>query len=353
MSEPTPSLLDAAGDPDELATRWFARRRSGRMSPREAADLETWLARDPANRAAFDAVEFTWRAADVLRTDPDVLALREAAMRPQPLRRPRLVFGAMAASLCLVVAGGWAAVGSGALSNLLVDIGVFPGMHDQEFRTGVGQRATVKLPDGSTVTLNTDTVLRTRAARDRRLVYLDRGQAYFRVAHDRARPFIVTAAGRTVTAVGTAFDVRVDARLFQVTLVEGKVRVETPIQVAAAAGRPRPAPSVQVTEMTAGSQLAAADGQHWSLTSANVAKETGWLRGQLIFEREPLGEVAAELNRYSTKKIVIRDPKVAATPVTAAFKAGDVDGFVRAVEDYHFARIAADGDASVELAAPS
>ncbi len=330
MTEP----LDLQGDADDVATAWFARRRSGAMTADEAARLEAWLAADPAHRAAFDATELTWKAADALRSEPGVLALREAALQARPDRR-RLAF-AIAASLAIALVGSGVLLASGALP--------FRQMHDQEFRTGVGQQATVKLPDGSVVTLNTDTVLRTRAAKGRRLLYLDKGQAYFRVAKDPSRPFIVAAGGRTVTAVGTAFDVMVGPKAFKVTLVEGKVRVEAPVEKTKA---------VQVTELTPGSQLAAADDKHWTLASTDVAKETGWLRGQLIFERERLGDVAAELNRYSTKKIVVLDEKAAETPVTAAFKPGDVDGFVRAVRDYGFVRVVADGEDSVEIEAAS
>src|SRR5690606_34195438 len=110
---------------------------------------------------------------------------------------------ALAAGLAIAILGG-----SGVLTvqNLL---GPKP-LATQAFRTELGQRSTVTLPDGSVVTLNTDTVVRTRADGERRLVYLDKGQAFFEVAKDPRRPFVVTAAGRTVTALGTAFDVRVD-----------------------------------------------------------------------------------------------------------------------------------------------
>ena len=207
-------------DRDEIATVWFARRRSGSMPAAELAELEAWLAADPANRAAYDAVDLTWRAAEALRSDPEVLALREEALKARYLPRRRLMGVGLAAA---------AVIGAVLLSPLaLTSVGALRALHDQEFRTGVGQQATVKLPDGSVVTLNTDTVLRTRADKGQRLLFLDKGQAYFKVAHDPAHPFVVAAGGRTVTALGTQFDVRVGPREFRVTLVQGKVRVEAP-----------------------------------------------------------------------------------------------------------------------------
>jgi transmembrane sensor len=331
-------------DRDEIATAWFARRRSGSMPAAEAAELEAWLAADPANRAAYDAVDLTWRAAEALRSDPEVLSLREEALKARYLPRRRLMGVGLAAA---------AVIGAVLLSPLaLTSVGALRALHDQEFRTGVGQQATVKLPDGSVVTLNTDTVLRTRADKGQRLLFLDKGQAYFKVAHDPAHPFVVAAGGRTVTALGTQFDVRVGPREFRVTLVQGKVRVEAPATAVglalAKAGAPITPGPVQATEMTAGSEFAATDNRHWNVTTTDVDKETSWLRGQLIFERERLGDVAEELNRYSTKKIVV-DGDAANIPVTAAFKAGDVDGFVRAVKDYGFVRVVSENNKAVEL----
>ncbi|HEX5777003.1 MAG TPA: FecR domain-containing protein [Caulobacteraceae bacterium] len=342
-----PLHLEHDADRDEIATAWFARRRSGVMTAEEGARLETWLDADPANRAAYDAVELTWRAADALRAEPEVLSLREEALKARFVPRRRLMAAAVAAA---------AVIGGVLLSPLaLGSVGALRALHDQEFRTGVGQQATVKLPDGSVVTLNTDTVLRTRQAEGRRLLFLDKGQAYFKVARDPSRPFVVAAGGRTVTALGTAFDVRVSPREFKVTLVEGKVRVEAPASVVglalAKAGAPVAPGPVQATEMTAGSELAASDYRHWNVTTTDVERETSWLRGQLIFERERLGDVVEELNRYSTKKIVVLDKAAADTPITAAFRPGDIDGFVRAVRDYGFVEVVREGEKTVELRA--
>lgn len=339
--------LDPHADRDEVATAWFARERSGAMTTAEAAELEAWQEADPANRAAYDAVALTWRAAEALRADPEILSLREEALKARYLPKR----GFMAAGLAAAALAGAIVLAPLALTS----VNAVRTLHDQEFRTGVGQQATVKLPDGSLVTLNTDSVLRTRQVEGKRMLYLDKGQAYFKVARDPSRPFIVAAGGRTVTALGTAFDVRVSPREFKVTLVEGKVRVEAPASAVglalAKAGAPAAGP-VQATEMTAGSELAATDYRHWNVTTTDVDRETSWLRGQLIFERERLGDVVEEMNRYSTKKIVV-DERAAATPITAAFKPGDIDGFVRAVRDYGFVEVVSDGEKAVELRAAS
>jgi len=247
------------------------------------------------------------------------------------------------------------AVLGGGVAGVQVLTGPKP-LATQAFRTDVGQRSTVTLPDGSTVTLNTDTVVRTRADGEQRLVYLEKGQAYFKVAKDRRHPFVVTAAGRTITALGTAFDVRVDRGALKVVLVEGKVRVEalsagpaatvrTP-QGPVAALAPQPG---QATEMVAGSQLVAPDDADWRLTRTDVVRETSWTRGQIIFDDEPLGAVVEELNRYSDKKMVVAGDGLAATPISGTFKPGDLHGFAQALEGYRLARVEDETEREVRI----
>ena len=341
-----------AGDVDDVAAAWFARQRAGDMTAAEAGALEAWLAADPAHRAALDALDRAWQRAELARHDPEILAWRERA-RLRPAWPRRLALRAVAASLAVAVLGGGSLWGLGA-AGLLPGHGRFS---NQEFQTDLGQRATFTLPDGSKVTLNTDTRLRTRAVQGRRLVYLDRGQAFFRVAKDPSRPFVVQAAGRTITAIGTAFDVRVDRRQFEVTLVEGKVRVEAPAPPPAPAtegakAAPKPAVVVlQATEMAAGSQLLAADDRGWSVRQADTAKETSWLAGRLMFENEPLGAVAEEFGRYSDQKIVFADPSLAGMPISGTFRSGDVETFVRALEKYQLARVESRTESAVRLTA--
>lgn len=330
-------------DLDHTAARWYSRARSGAMSPQEETAFEAWLDADPQNRAAYDAIDLAWGALGLVRDHPRVMAMRES-LPPEPnrfLARP-WARRAVAACAAAVIAGA-------GLSAAWLVWRPSDELANQAFRTGVGQKATINLPDGTEVTLNTGTVLRTRADHDRRLVYLDQGQAFFRVAHDKSHPFIVHAAGRTVTAIGTAFDVRVDHGRFSVTLVEGKVRVEQPVAPAKAPQAATPARSVQSTDMVAGSELVAAADQQWTIAPTDIVKATSWVHDQLIFEREPLSQVVDEMNRYSVRKIVIADARVGRTLVSGNFRPGDVESFARALEAYRYARISADTPDGIEL----
>jgi len=333
---------------EEAAGAWFARRRSGAMTPAEAKALDAWLAEDTRHAAAFETIGRAWGEVEDLRRAPEILALREQARGRRSGLTRAVVSRAAAACLALAVIG---TGGYGLKASGLIDLRRFS---DQSYATRVGEKTAVTLPDGSVVTLNTDTVLRTRASRDKRLVYLDRGQAFFRVAHDTERPFEVHAAGRTVTAVGTAFDVRVDRGRFEVTLVEGKVRVAAPVRPAAPAkpGQPAAPPAVRTTEMLAGDQLVATTDREWSLARTDAVRETSWLIGRLKFEARPLGDVVAEFNRYSPRKVVVDDPSLAARPISGAFRADDQDAFIAALEVAHLARVGSQDDDSVHLTRP-
>lgn len=307
----------------EAAVDWFFRRQSPAFTVAEAEAFERWLAGSSENRDAFEAVEAFWagagQAQDLPRFDAKRGQILKDIDRVRVTRRAGVV-GAAVLAFAAVVGGAYELTAPKALVT-------------QSFSTSVGQQATVTLPDGSVMTLNTDTVVRTKADAERRLVYLDKGQAFFRVAKDKRHPFVVTAAGRTVTALGTAFDLRVDGGELKVLLVEGKVRVAaasaSPSRGSgpAAVAQASPAHSVRTTEMEPGSQLVASHDGDWRLSRVNVDQQTSWLRGKIVFDDEALGDVVAELNRYSKRKMIITDQRLAQARLSGIYQPGDVKEF--------------------------
>lgn len=332
----------------DQAMGWVLRRERGVLSAVEMAAFETWLSQSPGHGEIFASTESFWAATAHLERHPRMAEKRRWALAAT--RRARVMRQAAAAGVAALVLG----VGGMAFFHSSDDPRP---LATQAFSTAVGQQATITLPDGSTLTLNTDTRVRTVANRDRRLVYLDRGQAFFRVAKDPHHPFVVTAGGRTVTALGTAFEVRVDDGALKVVLVEGRVRVESarpqtpqPPEGASATEIPAPAASM-TTDMSAGSQLVAPDDADWRLTRTNVARETSWLRGQIIFDDEALGDVVAELNRYSTRKMAFADKRLAERRISGIYTPGDVHGFALALRDANVAGVKEEPDGRIRIIA--
>jgi len=330
--------------PAEQALDWFVRRRG---AVREASEREFHAWRQVRENAAIYAeLERTWAAAGEAAEHPEVAAWVDGLDRSVDRRR----FGRHA------VAAGLAAAVLAVSGFGLYDLVTPKRLVDQAFRTAVGQQATVSLPDGSIITLNTDTAVRTEADKDRRLVFLDRGQAFFKVAHDRAHPFIVTAAGRTVTALGTAFDVRVDHGTLKVVLIEGRVRVEpaVPGPPPSGSGGERAvsrSPTPVATELGPGTELVARNDADVRVSRADVAQETSWLNGKIVIRDAPLAQAIAELNRYSIRKIVLDDPTLADRHVSGVFIPGDLNGFARALATSGLARVSTQDDVEVRVAA--
>lgn len=333
----------------DAAVEWFLRRSVAPLTPEEAAAFEAWLDASPANREAYATVTEFWAAAAQLENLPRFEGKRQTILRT--MDRARTTRRA-------AMVGAFAALAVGITGVGVVGLSGPKPLATQAFKTAVGQQATVTLPDGSVVTLNTDTVVRTKADDGRRMVYLDKGQAFFRVARDRRHPFIVSAGGRTVTALGTAFDVRLEAGALKVVLVEGKVRVEAPalapssslVPGSPAGAGPATRP-MRSTDMEAGSQLVALGESDWRLTRADIERETSWTSGKIVFDDESLGDVVAELNRYSSRKIVIADAHLTGERISGVYKPGDIEGFARALRHTGLAELREDSSGQVRIVA--
>lgn len=332
MTSTTP-VNDRHDDPDSAAAAWFARLQGDAVLVEDRRAFERWLAADPRNTTAWARCQDVWSGLSLLDADPALAALRADALAAEDA--PSRGFsrrGLLTAAGLVAMVGGGAAVGWRVLGEKRAPAA--GSSADPTFTTAVGELSTFHLADGSMVTLSTDSAVRVDPwDRERRLT-LVRGQAFFKVAKDVARPFVVAVGDKLVTAVGTAFDVRLDPGKLSVTLVEGRVRIAGP--------SPR---GDRMVEMSAGSRFVAADAADWTIAAIDTAKESSWLQGRLVFDGEPLSAVVDEMNRFSTRKLRVADPVVAATPVSGVFKTGQVDAFVAAVRSYGLADIGrADGD---------
>lgn len=324
------------GLPDSAAG-WLARLRSRALTPAEQRAFDAWIEKD-ANRVAFDQMSRLWSDMESVRAHPAVLSMREQALATAAAGSRARWTGAVAAG---VVAFG-IALGAIAFHYRTAQTPVASQDTAMDYETRVGQKSTITLADGSLVVLDTDSAIRAWSTATERRIRLTRGRAFFDVAKDSARPFSVTAGSNTVTALGTSFDVELTAAAMEVTLVSGQLRVHGEGSAAAEHG----------VEMHAGQRLIATSDQPWTLRDADSRIDTGWLRGQLVFDEAPLGDIAAALNRYSMKKIVIDDPRVASKKLSAVLVAGDIDTFIQAAGTLGLARVGANDAQRVELVEP-
>ena len=293
---------------EERAAAWLVRRDQPEWSAADDQALERWLAESDAHKVALWRLEAGWDATARLAATRGPVVERRSPVRWLDSRRLQ----ALAASLILIC------LFAAALAPEWLRSEPPPLRH---FATAVGEHRALRLPDGSAVTLNTASTMRTAIDGGRRNVWLDRGEAYFDVAHDTRRPFVIHAGDRIVTVLGTRFSVRRDGRMVTVAVVEGRVRVED----AAGSGRGRAA-------VIAAGNVAISRGKSMLLTDrapARVEAALSWRRGMLTFDRTTLGEAAAEFNRYNHRQIRIADPQAAQIRMGGTFEATDIDAFAR------------------------
>lgn len=229
----------------------------------------------------------------------------------------------------------WAwGIGAGLAASLVLTAAWLLWPQASGYRTPVGGLESVPMADGSTVTLNTDTALTLAVTQRERRVTLEHGEAFFEVAKDPTRPFVVQAGRHSVIAVGTQFAVRRDGADTQVVVTEGTVRLE-------GADAQQSAGSASVRMSRSGTELLPAGTvAHAGDAGVLVQKETpseaeehlSWRQGVLVFHDATLADAVAEFNRYNVRQVVIDDPSVAAFKVAGDFRATNVDAFVRLLE---------------------
>lgn len=313
--------------PTQAAARWLANEDRYELAYVEAFDA--WLADSDANRAAWDTAEAMWASFDDAEENALIAAMHRAARQARPEPAPRAWWPQLlAASLVVAVASGVLFAGIqdkwlGRSHDPVVVANVDPmtRIGEPDFVSAKGQKSIVDLPDGSRLTLDSDSAVDVAFANGRRDLRLVRGRAFFDVAHDPDQPFAVEAGGRVVTALGTQFDVRLTPGQTRVVLVEGSV------SVASAKDGP-PTPSVRLRP---GEAFAAEDGRPGSVGPADVDADEAWRQGFVEFNDEPLSNAVVTLNRYTRAQVVIKDPKVASLRITGMFRTGDIQRFGRTV----------------------
>jgi transmembrane sensor len=189
----------------------------------------------------------------------------------------------------------------------------------REFATSVGGHETIRMADGTLIELNTDTTAHVLDRGDLRKVTLNKGEAYFQVVHNKAKPFVVVVGNRKIVDLGTKFLVRQDAAKIQVSVFEGLVRFE-----------PGQSHSKPVALSAGETLVASAKSFHIAkATSPEVTEALGWRRGLLVFYRKPLADAATEFNRYNSQQIVVVGNDLGHMPVTGTLSATDPDQFIR------------------------
>lgn len=270
------------------AVTWFAAMHADEVTASTRSAFRAWLRRDARHRTAYAEIERIWSAA------PDLPAVR-SQRRASRLALTRRALG-KAAIAAVIGGGGWL----GYQQYFLGD-----------YRTGAGERKSVRLPDNSKVELAGATALSLDFGPQLRLVTLHKGEAFFSTTLDTARPFVVDAgAGRTM-ASGATFNIDYVAEDdVHVTVLENAADIRLGVaDVRVGAGR----------QVNYGRRLIG------NPNLADPAEALAWREGRLVFVSAPLGRVVTSLNRWRSGKFVIVSPSLMERPVTLIFDLNNLD----------------------------
>ncbi len=301
------------------ASAWIAKLHGAERSPELEEDFRSWLGASTENARAFEHMTEIW----------DAIAQVDVGGMPRPVDREpldrfdhpkrRLDF-ALVAACALVIALGVA----------------WFVMMDGTYSTGIGEQRIVNLDDGSRIHLNSATTIDVDIGRTARRLRLVRGEAFFDVAKDPTRPFIVTAGEHSVTALGTSFVVRFDPHRLAVTLVEGRVAVaeqgvvkddNTPVRSlqsgASEAGN--------IVVLEPGERVTFPEGGSATIDLPRADATAAWRRGEVVLNDTPLSDAVVEMNRYQRQQIVLEGDDLGRLPISGIYRAGNNEDFANAV----------------------
>jgi transmembrane sensor len=324
---------------EDRAAAWLGKRECGDWTEQDQREFTQWMEESPAHRVAVLRLEAVWEDAGRLRalgaglesgtvpppgewqrspffSQPNPREPSASEVVPQG-NRTRPAWYATAAALLLAVA----------LSGYLL----FASRGDR-YTTPIGGVASIPLRDGSKVTLNTASVVRVELSSKERRIELDRGEAFFEVAPDPTRPFIVQAGEKRVVAVGTQFSVRLEGEEIRVVVTDGKVRIDGAASTVPAI----PAGNIANTG-SSGIMLR-------KKSLAEVEDDLSWRQGYLTFRETSLADAVSEFNRYNVHKMRIADPALAATHISGTFRATNYEAFIRVLNEGFSIRAATTAD---------
>lgn len=309
-----------------LAGAWLARKDRG-FTPAEREDFERWVRSDPIHAAAVAQLERTMTAFDRLRE-----------LAPQDGSKPDCdAFAPARASRRWLPA---TSIGIAAAVAVTLWLGRPSPSGTWHYTTSTGGYDRTTLVDGSIVRLNTDTAVEVEFTARERRVRLTRGEAHFEVAKDADRPFVVQAETVSVSALGTAFNVRLDPAGVEVLVTHGRVRVEPPapatLPSATRATNPPATPPLPLLtaghRVTVPTDVSAAPSPIATVSPEEIQRALAWQTRVAEFSRTPLSAAIAEFNRQNQQRIVIHDPELESLRIGGNFRTDQPEAFVRLLE---------------------
>jgi transmembrane sensor len=328
MSSPESNRISAIED---QAALWAAKLDGSSLSSTDRAELDVWLAKDPQHRATLS--QYCQFSADLEERLPALVISGAVKLPAEATEAPRRSWR-MA----------WFATGLAAAAAIAV--AVWPTHSSQQVEsvaTSVAQRKTLDLSDGSRVELNARTSLLVELGAKERHVRMADGEAFFTIAKDPSRPFIIDTPAGSVRVTGTVFNVHAETSAeLKVTVVEGSVRVQPGLAAGGASSEP--------AQLRARDELTARAGTTavHQLSEGDLENALAWRQGYIVFEGTPLRDALAQLSRYHGRTITA-DSAIADQPIGGRFRLDDLDVFLQSIQDFLPVRVSTDSSGAIAV----
>lgn len=300
-----------------VAWDWVLRLREESASQDDLAEWLQWYEADDRHREAFEEMQALWHESARLGEGPQGAAVRQLLEEPVraaprvPIPRYRHVFAVAAAAVIATVALVWMKYESPPRP-----VSVAPAIVRE-----------TQLPDGSRVEMAARSTVTTHYTESERLLDMQgtAGEAYFSVAKNPARPFVVQVGAMRVRALGTAFNIRRANERVVVSVTEGRVEISSPDAAGNAAG--------MKLRLAAGQRVALnlAEKSASKIAPVDSGRALAWQRGRLEYLNEPLASVIADVNRYTKRRVQIGDPAAGGILVTGTVFTNDIEGWLGAL----------------------
>lgn len=350
---------DSPDDIEQQAADWLLRLDTYQgPSQAELKRLRAWVERSPAHREQFKRLTQYWHCTNLpadLSFSPANSSESEATKATSVSAFQRLFSSGWRGTAILGTALSLTA--ALAMGLLMDNSSGISGNGIYETRTG--EQNSITLVDGSVIQLNTGSRIHVNFVDNQRTVSLMAGEVHFEVAKDTTRPFIVKAREGLVRAVGTAFTVRLQPQALKVVVAEGKVALATSLD------KPNSDNNTAETVKRAVDRGYLVEGQTvdfvpeadkglgneiQQLKQDDLDQQLAWRRGMLLFAGEPLSEVIAEVNRYTSIDIKIIDAQIADIRIGGHFKVDETDAMLQALEMSFGIQVTRPSDNTVHLA---
>ena len=327
---------------DAEAAAWVARFDAGEVSAKDQADFQAWLNRSALHREAIAEYGNFWAEFDQLGQLTDSIRPAQPSAAPATpwaaFSEPKVWLAACAAALVVAVAAGGFLSQHVPHSQQIVARSQVPVRQPvasrpsgpQSYATAVGAQKRFALADGTVVMLNTNSEIEVNFRTGSREVRLVRGEAYFEVVHDKARPFTVFANRYVVRDIGTAFAVHLlDEGLVNVRVTKGSVEIAAPARRGGADGPKSLGVLVAGRDVVFGRKVERTE----LVSDAELSRKLAWRQGQLIYSGQKLADVLADISRYSDIEIELADPALKDLPVGGAFSVNQIEAILAALEN--------------------